>query len=331
MKIDLWFSCYNGMGGAELLSSAGTFLLLGSPPSFGSAITAFELYAHVNTRSRTLPTLGDMKKAFRVRLKTLPRVWLLRRYRRVDIAYVCRVGDEEDFCRKMTPSESFKLFPGACREIASALQLTQKCLKKTDDFDWQAFSTHIDRQLAKLPKTVSDFTRLLKEVNQPRRRQRRPAAAKVSGRLAKNKPKFIAIDHDDHHASHVGRTAKGAQFFLTTPFVPASEDSPGREFIALYIFDRNGRLRKAYIDDLGLRPRLDDQHRRKIFERRLAALGPVSFGRIRVRPFQLKRFGVTFGLVPEPLEDEGDNWCVETQPGNYMAFFKPWNSGDYDT
>jgi hypothetical protein len=24
-------------------------------------------------------------------------------------------------------------------------------------------------------------------------------------------------------------------------------------------------------------------------------------------------------------------WAVEVQPGNYMAFFEPWDSGDYDT
>jgi len=24
-------------------------------------------------------------------------------------------------------------------------------------------------------------------------------------------------------------------------------------------------------------------------------------------------------------------WAVELQPGNYMAFFEPWDSGDYDT
>ncbi len=25
------------------------------------------------------------------------------------------------------------------------------------------------------------------------------------------------------------------------------------------------------------------------------------------------------------------HWAVELQPGNYMAFFEPWESGDYDT
>ena len=35
------------------------------------------------------------------------------------------------------------------------------------------------------------------------------------------KPEKIAINHDDYHAEHIGRTKLGHQFFLTAPFVPA--------------------------------------------------------------------------------------------------------------
>jgi hypothetical protein len=45
------------------------------------------------------------------------------------------------------------------------------------------------------------------------------------------KPKLIAIDHDDYQASHVGQLSKGLQFVLTMPFVPATCESAGREFI----------------------------------------------------------------------------------------------------
>src|SRR5262245_47547333 len=50
-------------------------------------------------------------------------------------------------------------------------------------------------------------------------------------------PSVIAIEHDDHHARHVGRTVDGRQFLVTTPFIPADRGHPGREFIAVYIFD----------------------------------------------------------------------------------------------
>lgn len=85
--------------------------------------------------------------------------------------------------------------------------------------------------------------------------------------------------------------------------------------------------------DLGPRAQLDSDRAAALAERRMAELGRVLFGRIELRPFQLERFGVTFGLVarpPEPEEDQ-DEWWVEVQPGNYMAFHAPWDSGEYDT
>ncbi|WP_309114289.1 hypothetical protein [Saccharothrix sp.] len=142
-------------------------------------------------------------------------------------------------------------------------------------------------------------------------------------------PDLVAIDHDDYHAEHVGRTADGRQFFLTTPFEPATADDPGNEFVALFLFDAAGRLLEARIDELGPRATLDAKHRRDRYEARLRELGEVAFGRIEVAPFAVERFGTTFGLLARPGED-GD-WWVELHPGNYMAFSEPWDSGEYDT
>jgi hypothetical protein len=146
-----------------------------------------------------------------------------------------------------------------------------------------------------------------------------------------SKPDLIAIDYDDYHASHVGCLSDGRLFFLTTPFVPAIGGSGGREFIALYLFDKRGRFVEARIDDLGTRADLDEQRAHVVFEQRLAELGPVDYSRIEVQPFEVERFGTTFGLVPRPPEEEGDDWWVELLPGNYMAFHEPWDSGEYDT
>ena len=146
-----------------------------------------------------------------------------------------------------------------------------------------------------------------------------------------SKPNLIAIEHDHHHASHIGSLPDGRQFFLTTPFVPAMGGDAGREFVALYLFDKRGRFLEAQIDDMGTRAGLDEQRARNTFEQRLAELGPVEYGRIEVQPFEVERFGTTFGLVPRPPEEADDEWAVEVKPGNYMAFFEPWDSGDYDT
>ena len=149
--------------------------------------------------------------------------------------------------------------------------------------------------------------------------------------MSEGKPEIIAIDHDDYHAKYVGRTSDGRQFFITTPFEFAIGDHPGSEYIALFLFDAGGALVDAKIDDLGPRADLDEDNRRTRYEARLKELGTVACGRIEVRPFAIEHNGTTFGLVAREPEDEDDFWAVEMQPGNYMAFFEPWDSGEYDT
>lgn len=149
--------------------------------------------------------------------------------------------------------------------------------------------------------------------------------------MADGPPDLIAIEPDDYHAQHVGRTADGRQFFLTTPFEPASGGQSGGEFIALYLFDDSGRLTEARIDQLGPRATLDQAKARELYDQRLRELGEVTLQRIEVAPFAVERFGTQFGLIVREPEDEDDVWAVEVQPGNYMAFFEPWDSGEYDT
>jgi hypothetical protein len=149
--------------------------------------------------------------------------------------------------------------------------------------------------------------------------------------MAKGPPKLVALDHDDYAAEYVGRTKDGRQVFLTTPFVPALENEPGREFIALYVFDKAGNLQSATIDDLGTRDQMDKQARIARRDALLASLGEFKYGRIKVAPFRMEKFGVEFGFIHRPPEEPGEDWCVTVEPGNYMCFWPPWTSGEYDT
>ncbi len=151
------------------------------------------------------------------------------------------------------------------------------------------------------------------------------------GSMSDNPPELIAIDHDDYHAKHCGLTSDGRQVFMTTPFDPAIGGKEGGEFVALYFFDGNGVLLEARIESFGPRASCDFAARDKLYETWLNQLGDVTFQRIKIAPFAIERFGVTFGFVLRIPEDEDDVWAVELQPGNYMAFFEPWDSGDYDT
>ena len=48
-------------------------------------------------------------------------------------------------------------------------------------------------------------------------------------------------------------------------------------------------------------------------------------------PFRVERFGVEFGFIAQPPEGPGEDWSVIVEPGDYMCFWPPWTSGDYDT
>jgi hypothetical protein len=149
--------------------------------------------------------------------------------------------------------------------------------------------------------------------------------------MAKGPPKAVALDHDGYAAEYVGRTKDGRQFFLTTPFVPAIGDEPGREFLALYVFDKTGHLRSATIDDLGPRATMDEAARVARRNALLASFGHVTYRRIKVSPFRIEAFGVVFGFIPQPPEEPGEDWSVIVEPGNVMCFWPPWTTGDYDT
>jgi hypothetical protein len=144
-------------------------------------------------------------------------------------------------------------------------------------------------------------------------------------------PELIAIDHDDYHAEFVGKTADGKQFFLTTPFDAATPTKPGNEFVALFLFDKNGNLIEALIDEFGPRNNMDTDARDALCQKRLDDLGDIEFDRIEIAPFSIEKFGITFGLIPNEPEDEDDELSISLEPGDYMAFYAPWDSGDYLT
>jgi len=338
MYILPWVIRYNEMASDEMLDLAAAFLMGDPPRVFGSAVKEVELHACVKCRStRSRTPVSKQRRNYVRSLRNPTEVQFLRRSARLKVTYVTNSMFEQysvqiyrtnKYKKERRIVRSAPSLRAVCEEMASNLRLAGTKFKKSDDFKWDAFSAHLDERLAKLPKSRSEFRRLVKKSTSPFERmgESEPEDSEPSKRALKRKPKLLTIDHDDDCASHIGRTADGRQFFLTTPFIPAQ-----REFVALYLFDSEGKFQKAYIDDLGKREKLKPERDREAFERRLAQLGPVKLGRIRVEPFTTRRFGRDFGLIPMLLGDEDDEWTVEAHPGNYMAFFKPWNSGEYDT
>lgn len=136
-------------------------------------------------------------------------------------------------------------------------------------------------------------------------------------------PERLTIVPDDYHAQDVGIAADGRQFFLTTPFVPG-----GSEYVALYLWTPEGEFDQATILGFGPRETLDLEARRAARDDLLAGLGAYELAEISVAPFSTEFDGERFGLIP--TEYEGIT-SVNALPGDYMAFFEPWDLGEYDT
>lgn len=146
--------------------------------------------------------------------------------------------------------------------------------------------------------------------------------------MTAQRPALVAIDPDGEDANRIGRLPDGRQFFLTNPFHPGTIEGGRRHFAAQYLFDPAGGLLDARIEEVGLND--DGPIDEELLDQWLAALGESSHERIEVQPFEVSRLGHRFGLIAS-YQDDGDYWTVEVQPGNYMAFFQPWDSGSYDT
>lgn len=167
--------------------------------------------------------------------------------------------------------------------------------------------------------------------------------------MANRRPKLLTIPHDTTYAKFVGKTTDSRQFFLTTPFIitwegkqvgrRSSAVAKRRDFLALYLFDKQGQLVESRITDLGLRGRGTKRHAQAIKDRLLQDLEPFTFGPIRVRPFVVTQPSYRdhpFGLIEGAPEDEcdqqevgRDEWVVCASPTGYMEFRQPWNSGAY--
>ena len=137
-------------------------------------------------------------------------------------------------------------------------------------------------------------------------------------------PTRLVIHPDPYRFKDVGRTREGLQFCLTMPFTTPYDGNPGSEFLALYLFDLDGELMEAQIEDLGTHAELDLREARQLRRLWLADLGRMRFTRIAVAPFQVERFGVLFGLVPHPPGGDEDVWTVTAEPGGYVELLPPW-------
>lgn len=135
------------MGGHPVLSFAPDVLLAADSNSFGTAVDEIEICAHIEPANGPAPALDFLMARFQDRLPTLPKAWIRRKKKRVEIAYHSHVGFAEsllggDFAAKKVPD--IAVLRRASEEVAASLSLLKSCIKRSDDFDVDGFLRHVE-------------------------------------------------------------------------------------------------------------------------------------------------------------------------------------------
>jgi len=146
------------------------------------------------------------------------------------------------------------------------------------------------------------------------------------------RPEKIPIQRmEDYHTHFLGKVEDGRQFFGYETFVfpkgsPASEwEKHRREYVVLYIFDKDGNHLVTNHWYAGTTSETDQSVMRTRLEKMIGELGKTEFCDIEAKPFQTIIDGVVFGLVPN---DEYET--VDLQPSSTISFQEPWD-GEYYT
>jgi hypothetical protein len=175
VRISVSLVSYNAMGGHPALSFAGD-LLLGRPaPAFGSAVRQIEAYAHLDGDGPTLPTLEPLRERFRERVARMPQAWFRRKTKRIEVAYLSRLGSADDLIAgkpRRTGLGDVLLVRRACTELTAALDAARKRIAAADDFDADAFFAFLSsREKVIDAASDRDVLRWLREAQEAERQR----------------------------------------------------------------------------------------------------------------------------------------------------------------
>ncbi len=137
---------------------------------------------------------------------------------------------------------------------------------------------------------------------------------------------------DNYHLQHVGKTAQGNGYWIDIQL--ATEKDGTRDFVAAYVFDREGNLISSEVVDLGFRNENSAQAIEETIEKLKKKIDAKDTAEILVKPFSVMFYGQTFGLVIREADD-GDEApeeaLLDAMPGHTLMFYGPWSMCNYDT
>jgi hypothetical protein len=147
-------------------------------------------------------------------------------------------------------------------------------------------------------------------------------------------PDRFTIIPDDYHVPFAGKTGDGRLFFLSNELfgTPASTGAPS-SFIGLFLWKPDGSFDEVKYQAVARPSGIPIQQavpagEEDAFNKWVLSLGDYKLEEIEVAPFVTKFDGVPFGFVPQDIEG---TMQIHVEPGNFIAYYEPWDGEDYDT
>ena len=140
-------------------------------------------------------------------------------------------------------------------------------------------------------------------------------------------PERFTIRPDDYHVPYAGTAGDGRKFFLSEElFAEAS-------YVGLFLWKADGTFDEVRVDEVprpkylppGQAGRAGAQ---ALVDERLDELGDYVLEPIRVEPFTTRVDGVIFGWKVVRFEDV---YSINIEPGDFIAYYEPWDGFEYDT
>ena len=146
-----------------------------------------------------------------------------------------------------------------------------------------------------------------------------------------NKPKKIRLVSDEYHLQGLGKLEDETFFLVSSQLNFDSKAIATTDYVCKFCFSSDGELIDSEIVKIGIRGKYDHKYHEEEYVRLMPVQGSYTPADISISPFSVDFEGIKFGFIIRTPEDEEDVWAVEFMPGNTMAFFEPWDSGEYDT
>lgn len=142
-------------------------------------------------------------------------------------------------------------------------------------------------------------------------------------------PTRFTIVPDDYHVPYAGTAADGRKFFLSEELVT---DDGG--WVGLFLWTQDGKFDELFVDPVtrpsGLPPgQAYPVGATALVKKRLGQLGTYRLEPITVEPFTRVVRGVTFGW--RVRQYDGGEFAINIEPGDFIAYYAPWDGLEYDT